>query len=135
VPTLNERVDDLIIFADHFLEKANEELGKEVIGFSDEVLEIFKGYSWPGNLRELQNYIKRAVLFTEGDLITKNILPDKILHADPVEEEGLFKNQNEKQMILDMLKKTDGNKSKAARLLHIDRKTLYNKLKTYNIDL
>src|SRR5699024_1915407 len=107
VPTLNERVDDLIIFADHFLEKANEELGKEVIGFSDEVLEIFKGYSWPGNLRELQNYIKRAVLFTEGDLITKNILPDKILHADPVEEEGLFKNQNEKQMILDMLKKTD----------------------------
>lgn len=137
VAPLKERTDDLIIFANHFLEKANEELDKQVVGFSDEVFELFKTYSWPGNLRELQNYIKRAVLFTEGDTITKAVLPDKLTDkkASPVEDEGLFKNKNEKQMILDALKEAGGNKSKAARLLKIDRKTLYNKLKVYEIDL
>ncbi len=136
MPTLKERTDDLIIFANHFLEKANEELDKEVVGFDDEVLSTFKNYTWPGNLRELQNYIKRAVLFTEGTLITKAVLPDKLLAAPlPNEEEGLYKNQHEKQLIIEALKATGGNKSKAARKLHIDRKTLYNKLKTYQIDL
>src|SRR5699024_7661160 len=70
VPNLSSRSEDLVIFANHFLEKANEELGKEVIEFTDEVLEIFQKYSWPGNLRELQNYIKRAVLFADSDKIT-----------------------------------------------------------------
>lgn len=137
VAPLRERTDDLIIFANHFLEKANEELDKQVVGFSEEVFELFKTYSWPGNLRELQNYIKRAVLFTEGDTITKAVLPDKLTdkRATPVEDEGLFKNKNEKQMILDALKEAGGNKSKAARLLKIDRKTLYNKLKVYEIEL
>lgn len=135
VPRLKEREEDLIIFAEHFLEKACEELGKEVINFSEEVIDIFKKYPWPGNLRELQNYIKRAVLFTEGDTIAEDVLPEKLTETEPIEEEGLFKNENEKQMIIKTLKKTDGNKSKAARLLKIDRKTLYNKLKTYNIRL
>lgn len=137
VPPLKERSEDLIIFANHFLEKANEELDKNVLGFSDEVLDIFQKYSWPGNLRELQNFVKRAVLFTEGDTITKDVLPEKLTAAKAIsdEERGLFKNKNEKQMILDALKRTSGNKSKAARMLNIDRKTLYNKLKVYNIDL
>src|SRR5699024_10492403 len=134
VPQLKDRKDDLVIFANHFLEKANEELEREVIGFSDEVLEVFKKYSWPGNLRELQNYIKRAVLFTEGELIEKEVLPDKLLEAKPVEQEGLFKNEHEKQMIIKALEKTGGNKSQAARDLNIDRKTLYNKLKLYKIN-
>lgn len=136
VPNLRDRTEDLVIFANHFLEKANEELDKEVIGFSDEVLEIFQNYSWPGNLREMQNYIKRAVLFSMGDLITKDVLPDKLLAKEStVVEEGLFKNEMEKNMILDALQKSGGNKSKAARSLNIDRKTLYNKLKLYDIDL
>lgn len=137
VPPLKERSEDLIIFANHFLEKANEELGKNVIGFSDEVLDLFQTYSWPGNLRELQNFIKRAVLFTEGDTISKEVLPDKLTapKSGQVEEAGLFKNENEKQMILDALKNSSGNKSKAARALNIDRKTLYNKLKVYGIEL
>ncbi len=134
-PSLKDRPEDLIIFASHFLEKANEELDKNVIDFSDEVIDIFQNYSWPGNLRELQNYIKRAVLFAEGEIITKKELPDKLLYSEAVEEEGLFKNQNEKRMILETLKATGGNKSEAARRLKIDRKTLYNKLKTYNIEL
>lgn len=136
VPSLKDRPEDLIIFADHFLEKANEELDKNVINFSDAVLDILQNYSWPGNLRELQNYIKRSVLLTEGQTITKDVLTDKLTEATPeTEDEGLFKNQNEKQMILNALKQSGGNKSKAARQLKIDRKTLYNKLKTYDIDL
>lgn len=135
VPNLSNRSEDLVIFANHFLEKANEELGKEVIEFTDEVLEIFQKYAWPGNLRELQNYIKRAVLFAEGEEITKKELPDKLFNTEPVEEEGLFKNENEKQMIISALEKSGGNKSKAARDLNIDRKTLYNKLKLYDLDL
>src|SRR5690625_1995420 len=135
VPNLRDRNADILIFANHFLDKANEELGKEIIGFSDEVLENFQNYSWPGNLREMQNYIKRAVLFCTTDTITKEELPDKLLNAQPVEEEGLFKNQHEKQMIIQALQSSGGNKSQAARDLNIDRKTLYNKLKLYDIDL
>ncbi len=135
VPKLKDRREDLVIFANHFLEKANEELEKNVIGFSEEVLGLFKNYSWPGNLRELQNYIKRAVLFTEGEIIEKKFLPDKLLTSETTEKEGLFKNDLEKQMIIKALEKTGGNKSQAARDLNIDRKTLYNKLKLYKIDL
>lgn len=135
VPSLRERTDDLILFANHFLDKANEELGKNIIGFSEDTLELFHTYNWPGNLRELQNYIKRAVLFSQGDMITKSDLPEKLLHSKPVENEGLFKNDLEKQMIIKALKDAAGNKSKAARKLNIDRKTLYNKLKAYEIDL
>lgn len=136
VPTLRERKDDLIIFANHFLEKANEELDKSVIGFTDEVIELFGKYSWPGNLRELQNYIKRGVLFAQDDdTLSIEVLPDKLLEGEKVEEEGLFKNNQEKKMILDALKESGGNKSKAARKLQIDRKTLYNKLKLYDIEL
>lgn len=136
VPTLKERREDLLLFADHFLTKANAELGKDVVDFSEEVIKIFENYSWPGNLRELQNYIKRAVLFTSGKTIQKEALPDKLLYPqEDIEDEGLFKNKSERQMILDALESTDGNKSKAARILKIDRKTLYNKLKAYNIKL
>ncbi len=134
-PSLKDRPEDLLIFATHFLEKANEELNKNVIDFSDEVVDIFQNYSWPGNLRELQNYIKRSVLFAEGEIITKKDLPEKLIYAENVEGEGLFKNQNEKRMILETLKATGGNKSEAARRLRIDRKTLYNKLKAYEIEL
>ncbi len=135
MPTLKERADDMVIFANYFLEKANAELDKDVVGFSDEVMTIFQNYSWPGNLRELQNYIKRAVLFSEDELITKEVLPDKLLTPEAIEEEGLFKNQNEKEMIISAINAAGGNKSKAARALKIDRKTLYNKLKLYDIDL
>lgn len=134
-PSLKDRPEDLLIFATHFLEKANEELNKNVIDFSDEVVDIFQNYSWPGNLRELQNYIKRSVLFAEGEIITKKNLPEKLIYSENVKGEGLFKNQNEKRMILETLKATGGNKSEAARRLRIDRKTLYNKLKAYEIEL
>nr|MBA3986985.1 sigma-54-dependent Fis family transcriptional regulator [Flavobacteriales bacterium] len=137
VPQLNERKEDIILFADYFLDKANAELEKDVVGLNSEVLQAFKKYSWPGNLREMQNTIKRGVLLSQGDLITLNDLPAEILKNQEQTNEtlGLFKNKNEKELILDALEKADGNKSKAARILDVDRKTLYNKLKQYNLKL
>ncbi|MFD1094799.1 sigma-54-dependent transcriptional regulator [Salegentibacter chungangensis] len=136
VPSLKDRKEDLMIFADHFLEEANEELEKNVVGFSDDAITAFKNYNWPGNLRELKNMIKRAVLLTQGDLIPLKVLPHEIATATKSETDyGLFRNKNEEQLIIDALEKSGGNKSKAARILSIDRKTLYNKLKQYGIKL
>lgn len=136
VPALRERREDLMLFAEHFLDEANTELEKEVVGFSDEAVEAFQNYNWPGNLRELKNMVKRAVLLTQDSLIPVNVLPHEIAHTPKNEESyGLFRNKNEETLILDALEKANGNKSKAARFLSIDRKTLYNKLKQYNIKL
>jgi len=136
VPALRERREDLMLFAEHFLDEANEELEKEVVGFSDEAVEAFQNYNWPGNLRELKNMVKRAVLLTQENIIPLKVLPHEIAHTQPVEENyGLFRNKNEESLILDALEKANGNKSRAARILSIDRKTLYNKLKQYNIKL
>jgi two-component system response regulator HydG len=136
VPALRERDEDLMLFADFFLDLANEELEKDVVGFSDEATEAFKNYSWPGNLRELKNMVKRAVLLTQSTIIPLKVLPHEISVAKSSDESyGLFKNKNEESLILDALEKSQGNKSKAARILDIDRKTLYNKLKQYHIKL
>ncbi len=136
VPALQDRSEDLMLYADYFMDEANAELEKEVIGFSDEVIEAFKNYSWPGNLRELKNTIKRAVLLTQDTIIPLKVLPHEIASANKMDDSySFFKNRNEESLLLDALEKAQGNKSKAARLLSIDRKTLYNKLKQYNIKL
>lgn len=137
VPPLRDRIEDLMLFANHFLEESNIELEKHVVGFTDEVLEAFKKYNWPGNLRELKNMVKRSVLLSQSDMITLDVLPNDIAYASHNAKQtyGLFKNQNEQELILDALEKANGNKAKAARMLLIDRKTLYNKLKQYDISL
>lgn len=136
VPALRERREDLMLFAEHFLDQANEDLEKDVVGFSDEAIQAFRNYNWPGNLRELKNMVKRAVLLTQDSIIPLKVLPYEVAHTPNEEEDyGLFKNKNEESLILDALEKANGNKSKAARILSIDRKTLYNKLKQYNIKL
>jgi len=139
VPALRECVEDIPSYADHFREEANRELGREVDSISPEALTILKNYAWPGNLRELRNVIRRAVLFTRGDSITPENLPvlatrkeESIPKADislSVEPE------EEKDKILRALEQVKGNKTKAAILLQIDRKTLYNKMHQYNISL
>ena len=139
VPPLKDRQDDLMIFADYFLDSANIELEKDIAGFDDDTVAAFKAYHWPGNLRELKNVVKRGVLLSNDDVIAASVLPSEILKASKKEEDetsySLFKNKNEEELILDALEKSNGNKSKAARLLSIDRKTLYNKLKQYGIKL
>ncbi|HTG67017.1 MAG TPA: sigma-54 dependent transcriptional regulator [Flavobacterium sp.] len=133
-PSLTEREEDLILFAEFFLDKANVQLHKDVIGFSKEVVTIFQNYSWPGNLRELQNCVKRATLLTQGDFIESSVLPLEFFHQNELKAEQFSLSENEKEAIENALAKTKNNKSEAAKLLKITRKTLYNKLKLYDIN-
>lgn len=145
---LRERKEDILVFAGFFLEKANAALNKDVKGFSAAVADLITNYYWHGNLRELNNVVKRAVLLTEGETIQLESLPTEIVHANqvPVDANGHEQEQKvgllksiagsaERQAIIDILEKANYNKSKAAELLKIDRKTLYNKLKLYNINV
>jgi two-component system, NtrC family, response regulator HydG len=132
-PALRDRNEDLMVFAHFFLEKANEQLNKTIIGFSKEVISIIQEYAWRGNLRELQNCIKRATLLTQGNWIEKSSLPNEIIeNRNNFSDLSLM--ENEKNAIISALKKADNNKSKASELLKITRKTLYNKLKLYNLE-
>lgn len=147
VTPLRDRKDDIITFADYFLKQANIELEKNVRGFTSEALTVFLKYSWPGNLRELKNIVKRSTLLARGDLIDVPDLPeDLVRQAHKLEENGVENHhnhtnikavheKNEKELIKQVLIQTNYNKSKAARILNIDRKTLYNKLKLYSIDI
>jgi len=135
-PSLKDRDEDLMVFADYFLEKANQQLNKDIIGFSPEVVTIFQNYNWPGNLRELQNCVKRATLLSQGDFIESEVLPAEFFQIQKQQgNNGSFSlSENEKEAIIHALSKAQNNKSEAAKLLKITRKTLYNKLKQYNID-
>jgi len=135
-PSLKDRDEDLMVFADYFLEKANQQLNKDIIGFSPEVVTIFQNYNWPGNLRELQNCVKRATLLTQGDFIKSDVLPVEFfqIQKQQINNGDFSLSENEKEAIIHALSKAQNNKSEAAKLLKITRKTLYNKLKHYNID-
>ncbi len=145
VAPLPERIEDLPQFADFFLLQANTELGKHINGFSSDVMDVFNQYQWPGNIRELRNVIRRAVLVEQGKTIGTKSLPPEIItgkHRSTNLSQGAIKPENlkdlkevaEKEMILSTLEKVRFNKSKAATLLNIDRKTLYNKIKQYGLD-
>lgn len=142
-PPLRDRPDDIKVFATHFLELANEELGKSVKSFSPDVLELMHSYSWPGNIREMKNVIKRAVLLASDNQITTEGLPVEMVSAthgytniisNSTTDLKVIAEQNERSVIISTLEKVHYNKSKAARLLNIDRKTLYNKLRQYGIE-
>lgn len=132
-PSLSEREEDLMVFAEFFLEKANSQLNKDVVGFSDEVVAIFQKYPWPGNLRELQNCVKRATLLTQSAFIESAVLPIEFFQIQASTNGDFSLSENEKEAIYSALSRTQNNKSEAAKLLKITRKTLYNKLKLYNI--
>lgn len=145
VPPLRDRLDDLDEFLDFFRESANQELGKNVIGFDERVMRIFNSYDWPGNLRELKNVVKRAVLLTTDDQVTVDSLPmemvthsrpvvQKVAPAAPVYDLKALQETQEKEMIVKTLQEVRYNKSKAARILNIDRKTLYLKMEKYGIE-
>lgn len=133
--SLRERREDIPVFAHHFLAASNEELGKDIIGFEDAVLEVFKNYSWPGNLREMRNVVKRATLLCQTGFIAMGDIPPELVAATNQPEDLATKREkNEVELIREALAKCHNNKSEAARLLKIDRKTLYNKLKLYSIE-
>lgn len=138
IPALKDRGGDLQVLANHFLEKFNKKLGKELVGFSDEVWDIFNAYNWPGNIRELQNVIQRAVLLTVSDKVQVDVLPSEMLQptvATPKDFGSLSKADFEKEQIVNALKRTNYNKSKAAKLLQVTRKTLYNRINYYDLDV
>jgi two-component system response regulator HydG len=159
VPPLRERKEDIMTFAHYFLMQTNSELGKSIKGFSPEVEQALKSYIWYGNLRELKNVVKRATLLTDGDVVDVRSLPfeisnfyklqfendDTIKGLEQVDQRlqsedvsNTLKNKlkaanlgTEYEVILKALKQSDYNKSKAAKLLNIDRKTLYNKMRQF----
>lgn len=152
IPPLRDRGRDIMIFANHFLGIANKELGKDIRNFGEDVISSFMNYQWPGNLRELKNVIKRAALLTEGDTVVTKALPMEIStvkfafpemqHAritgigsapTPVPNLKSISLEAEYEMIMNVLKQVNFNRTKAAKILNIDRKTLYNKMKALNI--
>jgi two-component system response regulator HydG len=152
IPPLRERGKDILLLADHFLQLANEELGRSVKHFSPEVIESLLNYKWQGNIRELKNVIRRAALLTEGQEVQAKALPLEIstYSKSPVYEHTSnhtitspaapkhdLKNaamEAEYETILQVLREVNFNKTKAAEILNIDRKTLYNKMKANNLD-
>jgi len=146
LPPLRERKNDIPLFADFFLQKTNAELGKDIKGFDDDVLDAFINYAWPGNLREFRNVIRRATLLTPGSNISLKSLPAEIANAQPrhtgpvaLNHDDHFKQADlknaaviaEYDTIMRVLKEVNNNKSRAAEVLNIDRKTLYNKIRQY----
>ncbi len=147
LPPLRERKEDIFEFAQRFLDNANTDFGKRVRGFDSEVQKIFLAYSWPGNIRELENVVNRCVLLTQGNMVSPESLPDEIIHPANIHDQKTTDAENkqpltlkqaamiaEREAILVALKKTGYNKSKTAQLLKVDRKTLYNKMREYSID-
>jgi len=153
MPPLRERGNDIMLLAEHFLVIANQELSRNVTSFSPEVVECFMSYRWPGNIRELKNIVRRATLLTEGNEIMMKALPLEISNrmmsfdynspatannevAEVKENRHDLKNaalEAEYETILRVLKEVNFNKTKAAEILKIDRKTLYNKMKAINL--
>lgn len=134
-PALRDREEDIILFATHFLDQVNTQLGKNVFGFSPEVLAVFSRYKWPGNLREMHNVIKRATLLAGENLIQLKDLPLE-LSDNPIDEADSPQSLKdlEKETILAVLRETNFNRTRAAEKLNINRKTLYNKLKGYGLE-
>jgi two-component system response regulator HydG len=146
LPALRERKEDILFFAKYFLNASNEELELRIERISSDAELVLQKYPWHGNLRELKNVIKRAALLSPGNEITRDCLPREIVYPSDSEvnsetvEIGESKlkdasSEFEKQLILRTIEEAGFNKSKAARLLKIDRKTLYNKIKQYGIEI
>ena len=148
VPPLRERIEDLEEFCYHFVDQANDELGKNVDTISADAIDKLKQQNWGGNLRELRNVIRRSVLFAQDNVLRKENLPEfpkdiknqnivNVVQQEVTSCDNLSLNNkaNEKEQILAALKQARGNKTIAAKLLQIDRKTLYNKMHLYGIEL
>lgn len=135
IPDLKERKEDLLLFANHFLDLANSELQKDIIGFDNDTMQLFQSYSWPGNLRQMKNVVKYATLLATGRYITRKELPEELTENLPSHTNIQLKNvEHERDLIRKALQECGNNKTRAAQLLGIDRKTLYNKLKIYQLD-
>jgi two-component system response regulator HydG len=145
LPTLQGNKEIILFYAQHFLEMANKELDKKIKKIDTKVLEEFYKHPWNGNIQELKNMIFKACLLTEGNTVSGAILPvlfknfskEMVESIQPQKQtiEGLKKENYEKEKITEALEIAKGNKTVAASILNIDRKTLYNKIKLYNVEV
>ncbi|MGP4106717.1 sigma-54 interaction domain-containing protein [Virgibacillus sp. L01] len=137
IPPLRERTEDLRVLSKYILTKVTERSGKRVIDFDQLVLDCFMTYQWPGNIRELENVIESAVHLTNTEIIKLEDLPDRIRpNSYSLQQNGTLKeilNNTEKQTIERSLRKANGDKLKAAKLLGIGKSKLYDKIKKYGI--
>ncbi len=130
LPTLKDRREDILPLAEHFLKKYTVENNKNIKNLSPEVVEFMLNYSWPGNVRELENMIERGVILSKNKAINLAEIPQDVIHPTPAEGrtvEAVMMNH-----IINVLEETKGNISEAAKILGVQRMTLYNKLKKYN---
>jgi two-component system response regulator HydG len=132
IPPLRKRGNDILLLAHHFVKQFSEESGKPTPRFSDEALQVLRNYHWPGNVRELENVIQRLVVMTDGTLIEVPDLPS-LMRFSALRGEGFNRTlaEVETEYIRNVLASVDGNKTRAAEILGIDRKTLREKLKLY----
>jgi len=135
VPPLRQREDDVLLLANHFAVRYATEVGRPVPRFSDDALEVLRDYYWPGNVRELENIIQRLVVMGEGELIKVPDLPS-LMRFSALQKTGLSRTlaEVEDEHIRNVLASVDGNKTRAAEILGIDRKTLREKLKRFHLD-
>ncbi len=141
LPPLRERKDDITVLSRVLLRRLNEQLGTKVKTISQEVLSCFQNYNWPGNIRELENVLERAVNFCEQDIITIDHLPEAIQAsalnpplASSQTSLGRHMQEREREAIMEALENSAGNKSQAAKYLKIHRSALYRKMHKYNIN-
>jgi DNA-binding NtrC family response regulator len=141
VPALRERPYDIPLLVEHFVNKMADSLGREPVDVLPETLAILTAYSWPGNVRELENAIERAVTLAPGARITPEELPERVRNhgagaafISRSSDRDLTLREIERDYIFEMLRKTGGNKTRAAELLGLDRKTLYRKLDEFRDD-
>ncbi|HOZ08704.1 MAG TPA: helix-turn-helix domain-containing protein, partial [candidate division Zixibacteria bacterium] len=130
VPPLRERGDDVLVLARHFAEKFAGEQGRTTPRLSDGAIEVFRTYNWPGNVRELENVVRRLVVMSDRDVVDIPDLPALMRYSAP-KEGGVARRlaEVEGEYIRNVLARVGGNKTKAAEILGIDRKTLREKLK------
>lgn len=139
VPDLKDRTEDIQILTDHFLKKYGEQFGRANIQLTREAMACLLRYSWPGNVRELENVIERSIALSGGDVIDCNDLPEHLFQMkstdliDDLASDNMPLSEVEKRYIVKILQRTNWHQSKAAQILGIDRKTLYRKIKEYNL--
>lgn len=144
LPPLRDRLEDLPLLMDHFIGRFNEQLGKNIRSASPAAIAYLLAYHWPGNIRELENVIERAVVLSDEDQILPELLPPALTdRSEPAFDEEMSrifslkhaKKILEKKMIARALKETHGNRTRASKLLEISHPSLLSKMKTYEIDL
>jgi len=140
LPPLRERPEDIPILAEHFLKEAVEETGLSVTGITGAAMSILTGYEWPGNIRQLKNVIRTMVVMCDGERIDVRDIPPEISQrrqlpgpTAPASLAGVSLNELEKKAISDTLARTEGNREQAAKILGIGERTLYRKIKEYNL--